>query len=122
MIWQKHTLTPLERIARTGFLVSLASYLVFWLTDLIQPGFVSRYFSVHIFLLAMFIFGVVWASVMKQYTDRPWVHTPVVMVFGIVLAILTWSLATELEVYRVPLVLIAFCTPSILYVLIKNEK
>lgn len=120
MIWKKHTRTPLERIARTGFLVSLASYFVFWMADLVEPGFVSRYFSVHIFLLTMLMFGVAWATVLEQYTERHWIHSVVVLVLGVVLAVLTWNLTRDLVLYRVPLALISFLTPTIIYALIRS--
>jgi hypothetical protein len=120
MIWKKHTQKPLEAIARTGFLISFTSYNVFWVTDLIQPGFVSRYFSVHIFLLAAIIFAVVWSRVMEEYTDRPIVQTLVALTFGVFLAVLTWDIASDLDLYRLPLVLIAAVTPLTIYSLIRS--
>lgn len=55
-----HHVSKLEwarAVARTGFWTGLASYLVFWAADLARPGFVSRYFSVHLFLLMTLAFG-----------------------------------------------------------------
>ena len=46
-----------EAIARTGFVTSVISYAIFWIADIIHPGFVSDYFSVHIFLLAAIAFA-----------------------------------------------------------------
>jgi hypothetical protein len=120
MIWKKHTLKPLETIARAGFLVSLTSYILFWLADLVQPGFVSRYFSVHIFLLATIVFGVVWSQGLDEYTDRPIVHVIVAVTFGVLLAVLTWDFTKDLELYRIPLVLIAAVTPITIYSLIRS--
>ena len=45
-------LTFQSSIAKTGFVTALISYAVFWAADIIHPGFVSNYFSVHLFLLA----------------------------------------------------------------------
>lgn len=120
MIWQRKILKPLEAIARTGFLVSLTSYAVFWTADVVQPGFVSRYFSVHIFLLASVVFGVFWSWVLEEYTSRPLLQVAMAVLCGIVLAVLTWGLAQDLGVYRVPLVLLTACTPTILYALIRS--
>jgi len=120
MIWQQKTLNPLEAITRTGFLVSLTSYIVFWLADVVQPGFVSRYFSVHIFLLATVVFGVLWSVVLEEYEQRPLVHVAAAITFGVVLAVLTWGLADDLDVYRVPLVLLTAVSPTILYALIRS--
>lgn len=47
----------MKSIAYTGFIVSLVSYVVFWGADIARTGFVSRYFSVHVFLLAALVFG-----------------------------------------------------------------
>lgn len=52
-----------RRVARTGFWVSAVSYAVFWACDLARPGFVSRYFSVHVFLIAALAFGAWWTYV-----------------------------------------------------------
>jgi hypothetical protein len=119
MIWQQKTDKPLEAILRTGFLVSIISYLIFWLADVVQPGFVSRYFSVHLFLLASTVFGVLWSMVLREYEQRPLMHSVVALTFGVFLCVLTWSLAQDLDVYLVPLVVIAFLTPAILYSLIR---
>ena len=120
MIWKQKTLNPPEAITRTGFLVSLTSYIVFWLADVRQPGFVSRYFSVHLFLLATVFFGILWSMVLEEYEQRPLVHILLAVTFGAVLAVLTWSLAAGLDVYRVPLVLLTAVSPTILYALIRS--
>lgn len=120
MIWKRHTIRPLEAIARTGFLVSLTSYVVFWLADAIQPGFVSRYFSVHVFLLAAVVFGIFWSHALQEYTSRPILHVAVAVLCGLVLCVLTWGFAQGLGVYRVPLVLISFFTPALLYTFIRS--
>ncbi|MBI4592261.1 hypothetical protein HY733_02325 [Candidatus Uhrbacteria bacterium] len=120
MIWHQKTLNPLEAITRTGFLVSLASYIVFWLSDVMQPGFVSRYFSVHIFLLATVVFGVLWSIVLEEYEQRLLIHVLLAVTFGVVLAVLTWDLAADLDVYRVPVVLLTAVIPAMLYALIRT--
>ena len=103
-----------------GFLVSLTSYIVFWLADVVQPGFVSRYFSVHIFLLATVVFGVLWSMVLEEYEQRLLIHVVAAITLGVVLAVLTWDIAVDLEVYRVPLVLLTAVSPTILYALIRS--
>jgi hypothetical protein len=120
MIWRKHTGRPLETIARTGFLVSLTSYTLFWLADAVRPGFVSRYFSVHMFLLATIVFGLWWANVLDTYQHRPRVHVVLAALVGVVLAVLTWGLAPDLGFSHVPVALIALITPTILYTLIRT--
>ncbi|MBI4257281.1 hypothetical protein HY626_04470 [Candidatus Uhrbacteria bacterium] len=122
MIWYQKMFKPLEAITRTGFLVSLTSYIVFWLADVVQPGFVSRYFSVHIFLLATVVFGILWSMVLEEYEQRPLIHILLAITFGVVLAVLTWGLAADLGVYRVPLVLLTALTPMILYALMRDSR
>ncbi len=120
MIWSSHKTGFLERIARTGFLVSVGSYVLFWVFDLIEPGFVSRYFSVHIFLLSSIIFGLIWGVAVDEYTSRPWIESFVAFVLGVLLAVITWSVSDGLEGYRLVLVPIALITPSVIYVLIRD--
>lgn len=103
-----------------GFLVNLTSYVVFWLVDVAEPGFVSRYFSVHIFLLAGIVFGIAWSSVLETYEQRPLMHLLFVIVFGVVLSVITWNFVADLGVYRVPLVFISAACPAILYSLIRS--
>lgn len=98
--------------------MSLMSYLVFWLADVVQPGFVSRYFSVHLFLLTGVVFGSVWAWVLEEYTSRPLLAVAFAILCGLLLAVFTWRLAGDLGVYRVPLVLVSAGVPTILYILI----
>lgn len=120
MIWQKHELKPLEAIARTGFLMSLISYVVFWLSDVIQPGFVSRYFSIHLFLLIGLGFGVLWGKSLVQYTSHPRLQLLASLFCGALLAVLTWSLSADVGVYHFPVSLIAFFIPSALFFLIRD--
>ena len=100
--------------------MSLVSYVIFWLADVAQPGFISRYFSVHVFLLASVVFGLLWASVLERVRVKADVPGGRGAFCGLVLAVLTWGLAQDLGVYRVPLSLVSFFTPTILYTLIRQ--
>ncbi|MBT5807645.1 hypothetical protein HOI18_00010 [Candidatus Uhrbacteria bacterium] len=120
MIWFRKRIQPLETIARTGFLTSLVSYITFWLFDIIQPGFVSRYFSVHIFLLGAVIFGLWWSSAMDDYIERPGIQLLFALVFGILLAVLTFALSKDMSGYRLILSLISFTIPWIVLRLLKS--
>ena len=114
MIWKRKQFSPLEAVARTGFFTSLVSYLVFWLMDLVRSGFVSRYFSVHIFLLAALLFGLWWSWVVEEYTERAFIQMVIALVLGIIVAVLTWFASEGLEGYRIFLVLIAALTPNLI--------
>lgn len=119
MVWKQRIVKPLEVIARTGFLVSLMAYLFFWLTDAVQPGFVSRYFSVHIFLLSSIVFGILWSRVLEEYSSSPFLQLVVAVLCGLLLAVLTWGLTEDLGVHRVPLIIITCVSPVIIYSLIR---
>lgn len=112
---QTEQLQPIATIAQTGFYVSLVAYLIFWGADLLNPGFVSRYFSVHVFLLSMFIFGVLWAYRIERYIERQWTQQLTVLLSTVALVALCWPLTAQLEVYRLLVVFIAALTPWWLY-------
>lgn len=120
-MWKHKNLhRPLEAIARTGFLTAIISYLAFWLVDVVKPGFVSRYLSVHIFLLAAILFGICWSRTMEEYTERPWLQSLTVVALGFLLAVLTWGVVEDLGIYRLFLVVLAFATPFVVCALIKS--
>ena len=102
-------------------MVGLVSYILFWMLDLVRPGFVARFFSVHIFLLSAIIFGVWWGSVVEEYSDRPRVQHTLMFVCGILCAVLTWNLATAFGSWRVIVSLIALATPMLVLRLVKYK-
>lgn len=108
-------------IARTGFFTSLASYALFWLLDLVRPGFVARFFSVHIFLLGMIVFGIWWGSVVEEYADRPRVQQSILLACGVVCAVLTWNLGSFFDGWRVIVSMIAFAVPLLVLRLVKYK-
>ncbi len=109
MLWKssKHP-RPLETIARTAFFTSLASYIVFWLADLSVPGFVSRYFSVHFFLLSSVVFGLLWSHTLEEYEERPYMQACAAVTLGIIDAVLVWFASDGAGGYRMVLVIGAF--------------
>ena len=111
MIWQSKQWRAREEIAKTGFLTALVSYISFWFVDLMQPGFVSRYFSVHIFLLAMVVFGLWWAQEIEEYEEKPLIQAVIAGLSGIAVAVLIWGASEGLDEYRAALVVIGFITP-----------
>lgn len=110
----------IERIAKTGFYVSLISYVCFWLLDVLRPGFVSRSISVHLFLFATLVFGIWWAVVVKEYTDRPWVQMLCAGAFGIILSVITWTFGEGFGAFRLIVVVTAFFIPLIFWRLIQK--
>lgn len=109
-----------EKISRVGFFTSAAAYVVFWLADLLRPGFVARYLSVHLFLLAAFAFGVWWMRSVKEYRDWPFLQYGLAVIFGVLLAILTWNAGAGFESYRLLAVAGAAVTPAVILSLVRS--
>lgn len=120
MVWHAKQSAHLEAIAKTGFLVSVTSYLLFWGADLIEPGFVSRYFSVHLFLLTAVGFGIAWGALMKEYSDRMLSQIAVSILAGMILAILLWYATEDLGTYRILVSGIGVITPTLLWSFLRN--
>jgi hypothetical protein len=107
-------------IAKTGFYVSLVSYGIFWLFDVVRPGFVSRSFSVHLFLLAALIFGIWWGITVKEYMDRPWAQMPIAIVLGFALSVITWGAGEGFGALRLVVVVITFFIPTLFWRLVQK--
>jgi hypothetical protein len=115
MIWHSIHTRHLETIARTAFFTSLVAYIVFWLADLIVPGFVSRYFSVHLFLLVSVVFGLLWSRAMTEYEERPLVQLYCALALGAVFSILVWFACDVAGGYRILLVVSALLSPVCIF-------
>lgn len=109
----------LEQIARTGFLVSLTSYIFFWILDLARPGFVARFFSVHIFLLGIIVFGIWWSHAVDAYTDHFGLQKIIAIVCSVFLTVLVWSLTDVFGFWRGVLSFLAFFIPLLVLRLIR---
>lgn len=108
------------RIAKTGFLTSAAAYVLFWLADAARPGFVARYVSVHLFLLAAIVFGVWWTLVVREYRDWPFVQYAAAGIFGILFATVAWRLGAGFESYRLLAVAAAAIAPTVVLSLVRS--
>lgn len=108
-------------IAQTGFYTSLVSYIFFWMLDLLHPGFVARFFSVHIFLIGVIGFGVWWGSCVQEYTDHPRAQYAISIFCGVLFVIMTWNLTKEFDTSRVVISAIAFVVPIFILRLLKYK-
>jgi len=88
--------------------------------DILRPGFVVRSFSVHLFFLATLIFGVWWAVIVKEYTDRPWVQMLAVTTFGIILSVITWLFGEGFGALRLIITLVALLSPFLFWRLLRD--
>lgn len=109
-----------ETISRTGFFTSIVSYAAFWFLDLARPGFVARYLSVHIFLLASIVFGIAWTLCVRQYRDWPFPQYVVAGLFGILGAWAAWEFGGGFESYRLLVVAAAAITPAVVLSVVRS--
>lgn len=107
-------------LARTLFFTSLTSYVVFWMLDALRPGFVSRYLSVHLFLLVGIFSGAWWAQGVSSVKERPWLSYAVCAFFSILVGILCWNGGEGIGTARVWLTLFGLSTPWLFYFLIRR--
>ena len=108
-------------IAKTGFLTSVVSYGAFWGADLLRPGFVARYLSVHVFLLASIVFGVWWLMTLDEWKDRFLLQWLAAIGFGIMGAVVTWNAGGGLAEYRILMAGFAAIAPGLVLLLARYE-
>jgi len=106
-------------IAKTGFLVSLSSYVLFFALDWLRPGFVSDFLSVHLFLLAAIIFGVWWAveepSVIKHSSIVGKIFGILALVFlSVIVGWFAWREGRPFADFRPLVALIGLGLPSLI--------
>lgn len=109
-----------EPIARTGFFTSLCSYLVFWGLDLLRPGFVARYLSVHLFLLSSILFGYWWSKQAKKGKDLVFLQYATAILSGFFLAMVSWKLGEGLQEFRILFSVLSAALPLLFLRLIRS--
>ena len=112
-----------EPVARTGFFMSLISYVVFLFLDFVRPGFVSRAFSVHLFLAATLLFGAWWSRLYPTIPLPPlstFRHFLLTALFAILAGVLTWNLTASLDDLRGLFFVIVFLGVINLFRLVKQ--
>lgn len=113
---------------KTGFYVSILSYAFFAFADYLRPGFVSNIFSVHLFLLAGLVFGILWMVVdeedVQQSSDamlfilKNFVH----LLLGATLAFILWKEGGAFGDFRILISLLGFLLPWTLSLLLKPKS
>lgn len=114
-----------EIIAKTGFYVSLISYVVFLFAEYVRPGFVMNVFSVHLFLLAVIIFGVWWSvcgtNEVKSLFSKV-LHGCIRLAVSVIFGILVWSETANFGDLRIFIACIVASLPWVLYYILSREK
>lgn len=110
-------------IARTGYIVSIISYVIFLTLDWLRPGFVANVFSPHLFLLAAIIFGVLWARQPRVDSPISFLHFSLFLLpLSFFLAIFSWSEGRALGDWRILVSLLAFGMPWLIVKQLLNTK
>ncbi|HBR80110.1 MAG: hypothetical protein UX09_C0002G0022 [Candidatus Uhrbacteria bacterium GW2011_GWE2_45_35] len=112
---------PAEIIARTLFLTSLISFAIFLSLDLLRPGFVSRSFSVFVFLFAALVSGFWWGCLAKAKEEKTWPAWLAASIFGFLGVYLTWQFRVDLGDFLVLIIPLALITPFLVKYLISNK-
>jgi hypothetical protein len=107
---------------KIGFYTSLISYIVFLLAELVKPGFVTNYMSVHWFLLTTILFAVWWGSLVKAKRSNKHVSFAVSIFLGLVLAVLVWQYGTDLAEFRILSSILALFLPPIVLGVLRSNK
>ncbi|MEK9130714.1 MAG: hypothetical protein AAB429_01210 [Patescibacteria group bacterium] len=116
-------------ITRTAYIVSAVSYVIFLALDWLRPGFVSNFFSPHIFLLAAIISGILWARRPHTPNTITNFHTPIhnfqslfpIFLLGLLLAIFAWTEGRPFGDLRVLVTLVAFVVPFLVVSSLKHD-
>lgn len=121
MFFSHHEKFPVsETLARTVFLTSLVSFVVFLFLDLLRPGFVAKTFSVHWFLLAAIVSGVWWAFVVKEKKEKKKLQLLVALFFGLIGLFVVWQFRADLSDFLVLVLPLAFLTPFLVIYLLRR--
>lgn len=110
-----------ESVAKTGFFVSVFSYVVFWGMDLLRPGFVSRTLSVHVFLASAILFGGWWLWYRSEPRFSSKISAVFSLLFGLLLLVLVLGFGTGLGEHQVPVAVLATILPSLTFRLIRSD-
>lgn len=112
----------IERIAKTGFIVSVFSYLVYFLADVIKPGFVSNYMSVHWWLLTAIVFAIIWSVTLKKTHDHPNIQFMVAGLLGIITAMIAWKTGADLAEFRILVTIIGAILPMTVLAVLRSGE
>ncbi|TAK03563.1 hypothetical protein EPO34_00150 [Patescibacteria group bacterium] len=110
------------QVAATGLRASVAACLVFWTAELVRPGFVSRFLSVHLFLLSAFAFGAWYASRVERYRDWPLVQYAVAALLVPACAYAAWTLGQGLGDLRLLAAAFAALVPLLILPLARSSS
>lgn len=109
-------------VAGTAFTAFSAAYAAFWLAELARPGFVSRFLSVHLFLLAAVVSGAWYAVRVERYRDRPLMQYACAFLLAPLAAYAMWRLGEGFGDGRLLAAALAAAVPPIVVPLLRSSS
>ncbi|OGL66346.1 hypothetical protein A2856_01460 [Candidatus Uhrbacteria bacterium RIFCSPHIGHO2_01_FULL_63_20] len=109
-------------VAGCGFAASVTAYLAFWVSELARPGFVSRFLSVHLFLLSAVAFGAWYASRVERYRDWPLIQYGAALALAPIAAYAAWTLGAGFAELRVLAAAGAAVVPVLVVSLVRSSS
>lgn len=105
---------------RLGYFVSFFSYLFFLTLEYLRPGFVMNYLSVHLLLLPLIAFGVMWYR-QKAADDTRFVFFVLTFSCSLLFSLFTWREGRAFEDYRPLMTVAAFSIPWLVRARLRHE-
>lgn len=105
----------MNALAKTGFFVSVISYVFFLFADYARPGFVSSVFSVHVFLIPVIVFGIWFALSERDVANvsKLSIVSGVLIrcLLSVMLATIFWTEGEVFGDFRLVLAIVVFLLP-----------
>lgn len=79
----------MKELAKTTFVVSFLTYLLFGVAEYLRPGFVSHVFSLHVFLPLIFGSGILWGAYLPE-KRRSLTGIVLIGVISCIFALIVW--------------------------------
>lgn len=106
---------------KSAFVISFVTYLLLILAEVLQPGFVSNYFSAHWLLLIALGLFVALVHQQVSFFEYPILGWSLSAFVALIFAVVTWRLGTSLGELRLLLVLVAIVLPFGWFLSLKTE-
>lgn len=109
-------------VARTAFVTAALSLLLAWAAELVRPGSVSRFLSLHLFLLAAALAAAWHAATVSRYRDRPLAQYALALALMPAAGYAAWRLGGGFGELRVLAAALACAIPPVLVPLIRSSS